>query len=116
MFVFQKVRKIQKMLYTIDMQNQRIFGNTERRLYQTEAEKIAKELKKSANLDFIELTVEIIFREGYKNEFIYDPEKIQQISMFLMDLTNNSMFNKISDLSRKTFKRIEEKYNEEIKK
>ena len=89
MFNFQKINKIQKILCYIDMQNFRVFGNSERGLYRTEAEKIAKELKKSTNLEFIKLSVENVFRESFEDDYVYDPEKIERIGFLINDFYNN---------------------------
>lgn len=86
MFKFQKTQEIQRILYAVDIQDQKVFGKKGRGLYQTEAEKIAKELNRSTNLDFIRLSIEAVFRDLYYELFLYDPEKIERAAILISEL------------------------------
>ena len=92
MFNFQKIQGIQKILCEVDIQSQRVFGKLERGLYQTEAELIAKELKRSTNSDFIKLSIEAVFRDIYEDSFIYDPEKIERAQILVTELYKKIRF------------------------
>ena len=92
MFNFRKIREIQKILCVEDIQGLRVFGKLELGLYQTEAELIAKELKKSINSDFIKLSIEAVFRDIYEDDFIYDPEKIERAQILVTELYKKIRF------------------------